>query len=200
MKTINVEWLKRIDNVHDKLKRSVPIGSKTSRCTKEILIDRYFKFLNGRAFKLKIPITSTKYLSNENDVEYETFYAWFNKVTHTVVSSKDHNGEVHYDYGVQKYNGWNDHEFTISFRDEKLKRREFQLHWNDILRIEYEEIPVKKYFEISELFIDMDTNEMDAIDECVHIDEAQGKYYCTSEDLSNKRCIGTVCGEYDKKK
>ena len=197
MKEIDIKWMQRIDAVHDKLKRSIPLDSKTSRCTKEILIDRYFSFLQNQAFKLQIPINLGKY-KFPDEVEYETFYAWFNKTKHTVVASKKHEGEVHYSYGVQKYNGWNDHEFTISFRDEKLKSQEFKLHWNEIMRIQYERIPLQKYWEVVGLFIDI-AKPKETIDECKFFDEAQGKHYCTSDISTISRCVGTDCGYFKRK-
>jgi len=152
MKEIDVNWLQRIDDIHDKLSRSVPIGSPSKRCTKEILLDRYFKFLEGRAFKLRIPTNESNYVNEEN-VNYEIFYALFSKSKHTTIFPDEGEEPFHYSYGVQKYNGWNDHEFTISFLDEKLKRQSFKLHWNDILRITYEEIPVEKYWDVVKLFV-----------------------------------------------
>ena len=73
--------------------------------------------------------------------------ALFNKVKHTTRSENENrDGKVHYSYGVEKYNGWNDSEFIISFIDEKCNRQSFKLHWNGILRIKYEEITVEKMF------------------------------------------------------
>lgn len=158
MKNLNYDWLKRICDIHDKLDRGVPLDSPTNRCTKEILIDRYFKFLEGRAFKLRIPVNDPTYCLEE-DIEYEIFYALFSKTKHTTLFPKEGKDPYHYSYGVEKYNGWNDHEFTISFRDEKLKHQSFKLHWNGIIRIRYEEIPVEKYGDIVKLFIDMKPKE-----------------------------------------
>ena len=69
MKTIDVKWMQKIDAVHDKLERSIPLGSKTRRCTKEILIDRYFKFLHNQAFKIQIPEEGSNY-RKEEDIKY----------------------------------------------------------------------------------------------------------------------------------
>ena len=155
MEEIDVKWMKKIDAVHEKLERSIPLGSTTRRCTKEILIDRYFKFLENKAFKLRIPTNPSKYGPPEEE-EYETFYGIFLKSKHRIVSGGKHNEEVYYSYGVQKYNGWNDHEFTITFRDEKLKQQSFKLHWNDIMKIQYEEINPQKYWEVVALFVKME--------------------------------------------
>jgi hypothetical protein len=195
MKEIDINWLKRLDSVHEKLDRSIPLGSKTSRCTKEILIDRYFKFLENKTFKIRIPLPGHKYRTEE-EMEYEVFYAWFNKTKHTITSIDDNrDGEVHYSYGVEKYNGWNDHEFTISFRDEKLKYRKFKLHWNDILRITYEEIPNKEYFNVVELFI----VQSNVPGDCNYFDEAQGKNLCGSKKVKSRKCVGVDCGDFEKK-
>lgn len=200
MKNIDYDWLKRIDAIHDKLDRHVPLKSNTRRCTKEILIDRYFSFLNGKTFKLRIPITSGKYASPK-DMEYETFYVLFNKTKHTIISSGEHNGEVYYSYGVQKHNGWNDQEFTISFMDEKLRHQSFKLHWNGLLKIKYEEIPNKEYWKVVKLFIDPSDPEPNPrnFNNCKHFDEAQGKYLCTSMKKRGKKCDGVECGFYDEK-
>jgi len=147
MEKIDNNWLLKIDAVHEKLENSIKLDSKVSRCTKNILIDRYFKFLNGKFFKLSIPNRIYNH-RGQDEITYEVFYAWFSKSTHTITHSKDHEGEKYNSYGVQKHNGWNDHEFDITFRDEKLKRQDFKFHWNDILKISYEEITMEKYWEV----------------------------------------------------
>lgn len=196
MKKIDIDWLKRLDSVHEKLDRSIPLGSKSSRCTKEILIDRYFKFLENKTFKIRIPLPGEDYRTEE-EIVYEVFYAWFNKTKHTTIScgDDDRDGDVHYSYGVEKFNGWNDHEFTISFRDEKLKYRSFKLHWNDIIRITYEEISNKKYFDIVGLFV-VSTN---SPSDCRYFDEAQGKNLCGSKKVRSRKCAGVDCGDFEKK-
>ena len=201
MQELDYDWLKRLHDTHDKLSRSVPIGSKTSRCTKEILIDRYFKFLNGRAFKLKIPKNDGKY-TTEDETTYEIYYALFTKTTHTTISdNSNRNGEVHYSYGVEKHNGWNDSEFTISFMDEKMTRQSFKLHWNGILRIKYEEISIEEYLAVVKLFVDPDPPDPKSpnFHNCERFDEAQGRYYCTSKHVHNERCVGVDCGFYEEK-
>jgi len=197
MKKIDVDWLKRIIDVHDRLERGVPLSSKTSRCTKGILIDRYFKFLDNRAFKLRIPVTPGKY-TTEDKMEYEIFYGWFHKITHTITSCNDHDGEVYNSYGVQKHMGYNNHEFTISFRNEKLIPKEFKLHWNDILRITYEEITLEEYWKISMLFVDTEPPipKTPNYNYCEHFDEAQGRYHCVTPDVSGNKCKGVYCGFY----
>ncbi len=152
MKTIDVKWMQKIDAVHDKLERSIPLGSKTRRCTKEILIDRYFKFLHNQAFKIQIPEEGSNY-RKEEDIKYEVFYALFNRSKHTTCHPAEGDEPYHYSYGVRKYLSWNDHEFTISFRDEKLKQQSFKLHWNEIMRIRYERIPLEEYWEVVKLFV-----------------------------------------------
>jgi len=77
----------------------------------------------------------------------------FNKTKHTITSSDNFEGETHYSYGVEKYMGYNDHEFSMSFLDEKAQRQNFKLNWNDILRMRYERIPTEKYWEIVMLFL-----------------------------------------------
>ena len=189
MKEIDYNWLKRIYDVHDKLERSIPIGSPTHRCTKEVLLDRYFKFLDKKTFKIEI---------HEENGCVEIYYAMFNKQKHTIRSEGPHDGEGYYSYGVRKYSGWNDSEFAITFLDEKLKRRHFKLHWNDILKIKYEEIPTDKYWEVVRLFINT-TPEQETPGECVFFDEAQGKRYCTCDDTQFTRCEGVTCGCFKKK-
>jgi hypothetical protein len=133
METLNIGWLKKVEKVHDRFDRHVPTNSIQKICTQSIFINRYFKFLDGKTFKLKI--------------EDCIYYALFLKQK-TIGTDYYYNS-----YGVEKHLGYNNYEFSISFFDEKLKRRDFKLHWNDIISIEYEEIPTKKYYEIVKLFI-----------------------------------------------
>ena len=168
MKEIDIEWLQRIDSIHQKFNRTIPLKSFSSRCTKEILIDRYFRFLEGRTFKLRIPTNESNYVKEEN-ITYEIFYALFTKTKHTTVFPDEGKEKYHYSYGIQKYLSWNDHEFTISFRDEKLNHQSFKLHWNDILRITYEEIPTEKYWEIVSLFIEPKKEEHEQVSETTSI-------------------------------
>jgi hypothetical protein len=137
MKKIDLDWMKKIDLVFQNKERSVATYRKDGRCNKSVLIDRYFKFLSGKFFILKI---------NE-----EVYYAMFNRITHTIVSDKDK--PQHFSYGVSFALGWSSHEFNISFRDEKLKSQDFKLHWNDIMRIEYEEITNEEYWDVVKLFL-----------------------------------------------
>ena len=103
-------------------------------------------------FQVGVPKKS--YLTGkEENINYEIFYALFTKTKHTTCWPDEGKEKYHYSYGVQKYLSWNDSEFTISFRDEKLNHQSFKLHWNDILRITYEEIHVEKYWEIVSLFM-----------------------------------------------
>jgi len=140
MKTLDIEWLKRVKNRHDRLERSIPVGSKNNECTQAIFIHRYFKFLNNKAFKLKIDGT--------------IYYAFFTKsVWRTSGTNYYYN-----DYGVKKYLGYNSSEFLITFFDEKLKRQEFKLHWNEITKIEFKEITPEEYYNIVKLFTDGEAN------------------------------------------
>jgi hypothetical protein len=198
MKELDYDWLKRIHDAQDRWDRSIPINSPQTRCAKEILIDRYFKFLDGRAFKLKIPQNDGKYTTEEGTT-YEIHYALFTKVKHTILSTDGgRNEKAHYSYGVEKHLGWNDSEFDISFIDEKGQKREYKLHWNDILRIKYEEITLDEYWGVVELFLDPDppTPKSPNFNYCKHMDEAQGKYLCVSKDIESRKCIGVHCGFY----
>jgi hypothetical protein len=136
MKTLDIEWLKKIQKAHDRFARGIPIGSKHNECTQAIFIKRYFKFLENRTFKLKI--------------KDSIYYVLFTKSKLSTVGTD----YFSYSYGVQKYLGYNSSEFLISFFDEKLNRQEFKLHWNDIIRIEYEEIANEEYYNIVKLFVD----------------------------------------------
>lgn len=137
MEKINIEWLNRIDEVFQKQSRHVDSYRKDRRCSKSVMIDRYFKFLDGKFYILCI--------------NGEVYYAMFNKIKHTITSNNEKHS--YYSYGVSFALGYNNHEFIISFIDEKLKSRDFKLHWNDIIKIEYEEISMDKYMEITRLFI-----------------------------------------------
>lgn len=135
METIDIEWLKRIERVHDKFSRSIPLNSKQKECTQSIFINRYFKFLSNRCFKIKI---------NDN-----IYYALFTKSTKRTKGTDYYS----YNYGVSKYLGYSPNEIELYFFDERIKLQDFKLHWNEIIRIEYEEITLEKYYEIIKLFI-----------------------------------------------
>ena len=135
METMDIEWLKRIERVHDKFSRSIPSNSKQKECTQSIFINRYFKFLSNRCFKIKI---------NDN-----TYYALFSKSTMRTKGSDYYSNN----YGVMKYLGYNPSVFQLHFYDERVESKILKLHWNEIIRIEYEEITMGKYAEIVKLFI-----------------------------------------------
>lgn len=135
MKTLDIEWLKRIQKVQDKFSRSIPSNSKQKECTQAIFINRYFKFLSNRCFKIK---------TNDN-----IYYALFTKSTMRTIGTDYYS----YNYGVSKYLGHSPNEIKLHFFDERLKLQDLKLHWNDIIFLEYEEISLKKYYEIVKLFI-----------------------------------------------
>lgn len=135
MKTMDIEWLKRIEKVHDKFSRSIPLSSKQGECTQAVFINRYFKFLSNRCFKIKI-----------NDIIY---YALFTKSIMRTIGTDYYS----YRYGVNKYLGYSPSEFELNFFDERFQSKNLILHWNDIIRIEYEEITLEKYYEIVNLFM-----------------------------------------------
>lgn len=135
MKPIDIEWLKRIESVHNKFSRSIPLNSIQNECTQAIFINRYFRFLSNRCFKIKIKDT--------------IYYVLFTKTT------KKTSGTDYYsfNYGVKKHLGYSPSEFELQFFDERLKLQNIILHWNDIIRIEYDEITMEKYTEIVKLFL-----------------------------------------------
>ena len=135
METIDIDWLKRIERVHDKFSRSIPLNSKQKECTQSIFINRYFKFLSNRCFKIKI---------NDN-----IYYALFSK---SIMRTKG-TDYYSYNYGVRKYLGYSQSKFELNFFDERVQSKNLKLHWNEIIRIEYEEITLEKYYEIVKLFI-----------------------------------------------
>jgi hypothetical protein len=135
MKNINIKWLESILDSHDKYDRFIPIESSAKECTQSIFINRYFRFLENRTFKLKI----------KGVIYYALFLKSRVKFVLTDYTSIN--------YGVTKRLGYNSHEFTISFFDERLSRQSINLHWNDIKEIEYEEITNKKFYKIVNLFL-----------------------------------------------
>jgi hypothetical protein len=137
MKEIDIKWLQRIDKTLDKKERGIASDSKEPRRNeKEIFIDRYFKFLQNKAFKLLI--------------KEKIYYALFSKSRTTTVGDDDY---YHYSYGVNFYNGYSTSEYLITFIDEKGTIQSFKLHWNDIIRIKYEEISIKEYTRIVKIFV-----------------------------------------------
>lgn len=132
--------VKRIITVHDKFKSSIPI-EKTgdTRCTQSIFIDRYFRFLKNRTFKIKL--------------KGEIYYAMFCQQSFKVNSWSTNNSFMYFNYGVKKHLGYNGHEFNISFINEKgvftiLEK----IHYNDFLELEYEEITRDEFYKIVKLF------------------------------------------------
>lgn len=134
MKNLDIEWLQRIRKSHDKLDRTILPNSKIRRCTQEILISRYFKFLKNKCFKLYI--------------KKEVYYMMFLKSIHTV-----NNGYVYSSYGINKYLSYSPYEFEITFIDEKVKNQGIIVSWNDLLEIKYEKISKKKYYRMVKKFI-----------------------------------------------
>lgn len=134
MQRINIEWLNKLCKIHDGLSRSVSVDSNIHRCEQQIFIDRYFKFLQNKCFKLKI--------------KDEIYYVMFVQHLHNI-----DNQFSGYSYGIRKCLSYDPHEIIISFFDEKLKNKDIKLHWNDILKIEYENILIKKYFKKIKQFI-----------------------------------------------
>lgn len=138
MELIDRNWLQKVCEAHNKYERSIPLNSKAMRCTQSIFIDRYFKWLEHKCFKLEIL--------------GEIHYALFLGHTFTTTQFSGNKKEVSKNYGVTKYLGYNSSEFEISFVNEKGNPETIKLHYNDILDIKYEEITVKQYSDILKLF------------------------------------------------
>ena len=138
MEQIDVKWMKRFQEKIDKLDR---FSSKTndSRCQKEIFVCRYFKFLNGKCFKIKL--------------KDEVFFAMFNKSTTTTISAKDSHKYIYNSYGITFSLGYGNSEYDFTFRDEKFKVQDFTLGWNDILKVKWKEITMEEYIKVIKMFL-----------------------------------------------
>lgn len=139
MKKINIEKLKKFWSIIDRLERHIGIDGKGNqgRCEKEVFFHRYFRFLSGKCFKLFI-----------ND---EITYALFTRSTVSSVGNK-YNYKYSHD-GVTYNMGYSLRKWNIDFRNEKMKPVDLNgLHFNDMLKIEYEEITQEEYFKIVKLF------------------------------------------------
>jgi len=134
MTSVNIEWLKRIEEAHNRWDRSRPFGSKHKRCTQQILIDRYFKFLHNKCFKLYI--------------KGEMYYVMFINLIHTV----DHE-YVYNTYGVSKHLGYANFELELSFLDERCNTKRIVVSYNDILDIKYRAIRKKKFYRMCKKFL-----------------------------------------------
>jgi len=144
MKKLDIDWLKRIQSIVNKLDRTT-LKTNDTRCAKEVFIDRYFKFLEYKCFKLYI--------------KDEIYYAIFMKSTWTIVPIKNDKFE-YYSYGIEYHLGYGNHNYNIQFISEKSDTIRFKdIHWNDIIKIEYKEISLKDYINITNLFIKTNTNE-----------------------------------------
>jgi hypothetical protein len=130
MQTIDPKWINKLIKVHDKFSRSIPLNSKSTRCTQSIFIDRYFKWLGNRSFKLNI----------NGVIHYATF-----------LEMKNTDGTVK-SYGCRKGLTYGHYDFILRFLNERSELKDLKLHINDIYDIQYEEISNEKFFEILKLF------------------------------------------------
>jgi len=138
MKTIDINWLRKILTTIEKLQRTTNSKSKDCRCEKEIFICRYFKFLENKYFKIKI--------------KNRVYFAVFPKST-TTVSSCLKDDYKYNSYGIKFHLGYTDFEYQVSFRDEQLNVIQLILHWNDIIEIKYKEITAEEYFNVVKMFL-----------------------------------------------
>lgn len=138
MKNIDITKQQKFQSIVDRLNRGIPIGEK-GRCQKSIFVHRYFKFLNNRCFKLLI--------------KDRIYYGMF--VEHRIKVS---DGTRYEHQGVEFALGYSLSKYRLSFLNERHEFENLELHYNDILKLKYEEIELEKYYEISSLFINVESN------------------------------------------
>lgn len=135
MKDLEVNWLKKFQSIVDKQGRGSSNYRQCSRCDKEVFTIRVFnKLLKNKTFKLKI-----------KDNIYYCLFVELNVST---------NGIPTYKYcGVKFHLGYSLSEYDVYFIDAQGKRVEMVLHYNDVIRLEYEEIPLSLYQEMLSYYI-----------------------------------------------
>jgi hypothetical protein len=138
MENINIAKQQKFQTIVDRLRRGIDIGAK-GRCQKSIFVHRYFRFLNNRCFKLL--------------VKDRIYYGMF--VEHKIKVS---NGTRYEHHGVEFALGYSLSRYRLSFLNERHEFENLELHYNDILEIKYEEIERERYYEISSLFINVESN------------------------------------------
>jgi len=140
MKKIDRKKLKNFQAAVDRCSRSTPIGGGLygSNCEKSIFVGRWScQHLANRCFKLK--------------VKDKVYYAMLLAYTSTTTSSKGVDKSVHggFEYALS----WRTKDYKLIFRDERLDIIELEVNYNDLLRLEYEEITKEKYFDIVKIFL-----------------------------------------------
>jgi hypothetical protein len=137
MKKIDINWLKKFQSIVDKQNRSSVTYRQCSRCDKEVFVIRVFnKLIKNKTYKLKI--------------KDKIYYGMF-----ILASIKVNSKFAYKTCGVNFHLGYNNHEYSISFLDANNSKfiKLSKIHWNDIIKIQYEEIPVSKFYEICLLYI-----------------------------------------------
>lgn len=132
MKNIDVKWLRRLQDHISTLDRGCGL---TSFCQKEIFVNRYFKFLENKCFKI--------------EYQGEIHYCYFTRRTISYSNEK----VSAYNYGIRFKVGWSNAKYSLTFLNEKGKYKQLELHYNDFLELKYEEISIKKYGKILKLFV-----------------------------------------------
>jgi hypothetical protein len=139
MNTLDINWLQKIQSIIDNLDRTTKPGSKESRCQKEVFVCRYFKFLNGKCFKIKI--------------KDKVYFIMFNKSTTTATSCLRDDLLKYNSYGVKFYLSYGSSDYEFIFRNEHLEMIDLIVHYNDLLKIKYKEITSEEYFNIVKMFL-----------------------------------------------
>lgn len=139
MKKIDRNKLKKFQAVVDRFSRSTPIGGLYGlNCEKSIFVGRWsYQYLANRCFKLHF--------------KDKVYYAMFLAYTSTTTSSKgvDKSVQGGFEYALS----WRTKDYKLIFRDERLDIIELEVNYNDLLRLEYEEITKEKYFDIVKIFL-----------------------------------------------
>jgi hypothetical protein len=141
MNKLNIDKLKKFQAAVNRCSRSTPLegGLYGSNCERTIFVGRWsYHNLANRCFKLKI--------------KGRFYYAIFLAYTSTRSSSKGVEDYKSVHGGFEYHLGWNLNKYDFIFRDERFEVVELEVHFNDLIELEYEEITQEKYYDIVKLF------------------------------------------------
>ena len=147
MKTIDKEFLKKFIYTVDKYNRT--IKTPGIRSEKQKFVSRLGMFLKNRCFKLRFHIkTGDGYNYNEVNKTYVDYAIFVPYVTTDFFTEEEKNRHAGFTFA----NTWSNHEFKLTYVNHRGEEVEKILHYNQLLRLEYEEITANEFSNILKLF------------------------------------------------
>ena len=140
MKKINKSFLKKFQTTVDNFDRCISLTGNIygDRCEKSVFVSRFGLTLINKCFKLKI----------KGVIHYILFIGYDGTITSNKGKSAYKSG------GVELYLGWSSiAQYEIKFINEKGAITKMILNYNDLLKLEYEEIQREEYYKIVRLFL-----------------------------------------------